>query len=103
MDIRWFKMPLKQKVHFWFIIAIQARFQTIEMMFSVYKAYLKRHSIHATRDSWFGLHIDGGDASQRLQGTSSVTAESQGWSKFHQWRMRTKKQKLSSRLPCCCC
>jgi hypothetical protein len=33
-------------------------FNPIEMMFSVYKAYLKRHSIHATRDSWFGLHVD---------------------------------------------
>ena len=28
------------------------------MTFSVYNAYLKRHSIHATRVSWFGLHID---------------------------------------------
>jgi transposase len=32
-------------------------FNPIEMMFSVYKANLKRHSIHATRDSWFGLHV----------------------------------------------
>jgi hypothetical protein len=28
-------------------------------MFSVYKAHLKRNSLHATRgDNWFGVHID---------------------------------------------
>jgi hypothetical protein len=33
-------------------------FNPIKMIFSVYKAYLKRHQLHTRPEDWLGLHYD---------------------------------------------